>query len=353
MGAAVCRIRVVKLLSLECAVPAQGMTQKELLSALRGCSAWSTLREGSRELLTRVLSGDSGIGRRYFARCDLEELGKADGGKLAEIFELEAPALASEAVGRALSSAGVFAEELDALLVCTCTGYLCPGVSGHVAQRLGLRADVMLVDLVGQGCGAALPLLATAEGLLAAGAQSVACVAVEVSSAAFYLDDDAGVLVSLCLFGDGAAACVCTKTRKQADALVELSDFRQLHWPEQREELRFVNSGGKLRNVLRPSVPDLVADAVAKLLPELAQESSHSALLAHSGGRKVIEALETRFPGVDLSASKSVLRNFGNMSSPSVLFVLRKWLDYGGNRSAWLASYGAGFTAFACRARKV
>src|SRR5690606_794520 len=124
-------------------------------------------------------------------------------------YEREAPKLAARALQDALDEAEVRAEELDALIVCTCTGYLCPGVSSHVAERCGLGSTVQLLDLSGLGCGAALPMLRTARAYLhGGGARIVAWVAVEICSAAFYLDDDPGVLISACLFGDGASASV-------------------------------------------------------------------------------------------------------------------------------------------------
>ena len=120
-------------------------------------------------------------------------------------IRVEAPRLAARALDAALTQARLVAGQVDALLICTCTGYLCPGVTSYVAEQLGLRADAFLQDLVGLGCGAAIPCLRAADAMLAAQpAAVVACVAVEVCSAAFYLDDDPGVLVSACLFGDGA-----------------------------------------------------------------------------------------------------------------------------------------------------
>jgi alkylresorcinol/alkylpyrone synthase len=92
-------------------------------------------------------------------------------------------------------------------VISTCTGYLCPGLSSYAIESLGLRRDVLAFDLVGQGCAAAMPNWRLADSLLAAGAcEHVLSVCVEVSSAAMYLDDDPGVLVSACLFGDGAGA---------------------------------------------------------------------------------------------------------------------------------------------------
>ena len=94
---------------------------------------------------------------------------------------------------RAGRGAGSRPAQIDAVVVSTCTGYLCPGLSGYVVERLGLRADVQAYDLVGQGCAAALPNLQLGRSLLGSGAaEHVLSVCVEVSSAAMYLDDDPG-----------------------------------------------------------------------------------------------------------------------------------------------------------------
>ena len=127
-------------------------------------------------------------------------------------FAEHAPALAARAAEQALADAHTNPTEIDALLVSTCTGYLCPGISNYVIERLGLRPDLLALDLVGHGCGAALPNLRTAEALLNSGrCQRALSVCVEVCSAALYVDDDLGVLISACIFGDGAGAAVLGK----------------------------------------------------------------------------------------------------------------------------------------------
>mgnify|MGYP000293507068 CR=1 FL=1 len=87
--------------------------------------------------------------------------------QLNEYFERESTLLASDALRGALAAAGLNASELDAVFLCTCTGYLCPGVSSHVAENIGLRDDVFLCDMVGLGCGAAIPTMRAAQGFLA------------------------------------------------------------------------------------------------------------------------------------------------------------------------------------------
>src|SRR5207244_10626509 len=154
--------------------------------------------------------------------------------------------------------------QIDALIISTCTGYLCPGLSSYVAERLGLRADSLGLDLVGQGCGAALPNLRAAEALLTAQrARHVLSVCVEVCSAAFYIDDDPGVLISACLFGDGAAAALLTAAPREARRRVQWQGGWSLNAPQHRDALRFEARGGMLRNVLTPQVPALAGKPAA------------------------------------------------------------------------------------------
>jgi alkylresorcinol/alkylpyrone synthase len=223
-----------------------------------------------------------------------------------------------------VTQAGLVAGQVDALLICTCTGYLCPGVTSYVAEQLGLRTDAFLQDLVGLGCGAAIPSLRAAEAILAAQpAAVVACVAAEVCSAAFYLDDDPGVLVSACLFGDGAAATIWRDTPGPRG--LRCHSFTTLHQPANRDRIRFEMRQGKLRNLLHPSVPALAAAAVGQLLTGERTRSGGrpiSRIIAHVGGRDVLDAIEQTCAGYDLTASRQVLRECGNLSSPSVLFAL-------------------------------
>lgn len=330
--------------SIATALPPHRYSQPQCLDALRQAGLLENLRPGSGALLEKVLAnGGSGIDSRHFCLPDIAPVIGRGAQELNEFFEREAPRLAAAALGPALEKAGLRATDLDALLVCTCTGYLCPGITSHVAEMLGLRSDAYLQDLVGLGCGAAVPMLRGAEGLVASGMR-VATVAVEVCSAAFFADDDPGVLISLCLFGDGAAAAVWSG--EPGEGRWRAGNFSTVHRPEQREKIRFVNAGGKLRNKLDRAVPGLAAEAVKELYDQLDEKPDR--VLAHSGGRDVIEALEGVLPH-PLKETREVLAECGNMSSPSVLFALEKALaSENGDSRWWLTAFGAGFAAHAC-----
>lgn len=332
--------------SISTAVPPHRYTQPECLAALRETPAYAALRPRSQALMEKILgNGVSGIATRSFCLPEIAPGVGRSAQELNETFEREAPLLAANALAPALEKAGISAAELDALFICTCTGYLCPGVTSHVAEKIGLRETAYLQDLVGLGCGAAIPMLRSAAGFLAAhpGAK-VATVAVEVCSAAFFADDDPGVLISLCLFGDGAAAAVWSD--QPGEGKWQAGHFTTIHKPEQREKIRFVNAGGKLRNQLDKAVPGLAAQAVAELYAKRQEEPDR--ILTHSGGRDVIDALEGVLPQ-SLSETREVLREHGNMSSPSVLFALDRALaSANGDRRMWLTAFGAGFAAHAC-----
>jgi len=338
------------LQSLATAVPPDTYTQPECWGIAERSGARSRLKKRSMLILHNILLGDNGIAKRHFAMPEIDRVFDRTPDELNRAFRTAAPGLAGNALSEALRRAGLRPDALDALLICTCTGYLCPGLTSYVAEDLGIRHNAVLHDLVGLGCGAAIPTLRAASHLLAArpGA-TVACVAVEICSAAFYLDDDPGVLISACLFSDGAAATIWRST--PGPSMIRAFDFESLHLPAARDKLRFEQRNGKLRNLLHRSVPELAADAVGRLWRERGPRPV-SRVVAHPGGRDVLEAMEPVVAPYPLDACARTLRDYGNMSSPSVLFALEETLKEASPGSAgdfWLVSFGAGFSAHSCR----
>jgi predicted naringenin-chalcone synthase len=337
--------------ALATAVPPAAFTQASCWDIIDRSPAKTRLHNRSRLILHGILCGDHGIHRRHFAAPDIEHIFDRSADELHSLFRAEAPRLSTQALARALTQAGIDSRELDALLICTCTGYLCPGLTSYVAEQLGLRPNAMLQDLVGLGCGAALPTLRAASHLLAAHPQAtVACLAVEICSAAFYLDDDPGVLISACLFSDGAAASVWRAVPGPLG--LEAFGFDTHHHPADRDKLRFEQRDGKLRNLLDRTVPQLAAGAVDRLWTRRGPRPV-ARVIAHPGGRDVLQALTPVVAPHSLEASATVLREHGNMSSPSVLFALEHTLgrtppDFA-TGDCWLVSFGAGFSAHSCR----
>ena len=301
-----------------------------------------------------VLARDNGIEARHLAVDSLDEVFSIDPDTLHARFAAHAPALASQAAERALADAGNTAGDIDGVIVSTCTGYLCPGLSSYVAEALGLRADVQALDLVGQGCGAALPNMRMGGALIASGScQRVLSVCVEVSSAAMYLDNDPGVLISACLFGDGAGAAVLSASPNPGRRRIEWKRAGTVLDPTARQELRFEQRGGLLRNILTRAVPKLAAHHAHSVLYDVLdaeglKPADIDGWIWHAGGRDVLAALRDRLDlsEDDVRHSAAMLREYGNLSSAFVYFVLQAALadDAPGGRW-WLASFGAGFTS--------
>jgi len=336
------------------ACPDQRYTKSDCWKAFVNSPWIERLDRKARMLAERVLLRDNGIEARRLSVKSLQEVFAIDSATLHARFLASAPALATDAAKRALADANILATDIDGVIISTCTGYLCPGLSSYVSEALELRADVQAFDLVGQGCGAALPNMRIADALLASGrCTRVLSICVEVCSAAMYLDNDPGVLISACLFGDGAGAVVLSTQPHRNKRRLRWKTALSLIGPSERDALRFEQRDGLLRNVLTVAVPQLAAKYAQQVLQTvLATEGIDKSDIAgwiwHAGGRDVLAALRERIGLTieDLAYSASVLREYGNLSSAFVYFVLEKALkDNARGGRWWLASFGAGFSS--------
>ncbi len=333
--------------------PPQRWTQMQCWDALVESACLPALNSRSQAILRKVLRGNNGICSRHLAFDHLSEAFDLDPDVLDARFAKHAPAVAAGAAQHALADAGASAAEIDAIIVSTCTGYLCPGLSSYVTERLGLPTNILALDLVGQGCGAAIPNMRTAEALIASGrARTVLSVCVEICSAAMYLDDDPGVLISACLFGDGAGAAVLTADPIPGRRRIEWKSAGTLMNAADRDELRFERRRGMLRNILTTAVPSIAATHVDQVLSEaLAREqlsqNDITGWILHAGGREILAAIRQRLDLTEEQTrwSAAILRDYGNVSSPCVYFVLRAALDEQAPGGPWwMSSFGAGFS---------
>lgn len=335
------------------AAPSRRYAKAECLTAFERSDWFARLDARAHHVARSVLQRDNGIDFRHLAVDNLAEVFVIDPDTLHQRFLTHAPRLATEAARAALLQAGLPPEAFGAVVVSTCTGYLCPGLSGYVIEGLGLRSDVLAFDLVGQGCAAALPNMQLGRALLASGqCEQVLSVCVEVSSAAMYLDNDAGVLVSACLFGDGAGAAVLSQQPQPGTRVIRWIDSASLINPAHRQALMFEARQGLLRNVLTRAVPQLAANAAKQvfenvLTPAGLGVSDVNAWILHAGGRDVLLALERAFllDGDALRYSAAMLQQYGNLSSAFVYFVLQAAVvDKAPGGWWWLSSFGAGFS---------
>lgn len=261
--------------------------------------------------------------------------------------------IARQAAERCLEKAGLAAAEVDCILVCSCTGYLCPDLATILVKEMGLPSRVQRGSLLGLGCAGALPTLQRAyDHACAYPDHNVLAVAVEICSAAYYIDDTIETLVGNAICADGAAACLVSC---RAEAGPRLAGFASVIDPSCQSSVGFGHRQGRLRIVLAPTIRDLAPPIVDRALNELLppRKIERGAIrhwVMHPGGRRVIDRVQQALglTDADVAVSRRVLRNYGNMSSPTVLFVLNELMQNGAVQAGDLGvmlALGPGFAA--------
>ncbi len=211
---------------------------------------------------------------------------------------------------------------------------------------------------MGMGCGAAIPNLQCAAAVSRSEGMPVLSVAVEICSATLFLGPEPELVVSNSIFGDGASAAVVAGNCQKTDGgLVKIIDFESGIFPKFREELCYRTEQGKLRNFLTKRVPIIGAKTVGEVTNCLLDRHKISIKdidfwAVHPGGTAVLEQVEEKL-GITkqhLRFSYDIFKNYGNMSSPSVMFVLKTIIEKARPRpgqNALLLSFGAGFSSHA------
>ena len=339
----------VKLLSLSTALPPHRVTQDQAKALGR------ELFSGRKALFDR-LSGvfdNAGIHERAIV-APPEWYAAEQGWESRNALYLEAAErLFEEAALLALRRANLTPDQIDGVVTVSTTGIATPSLEARVGPRIGLRGDVRRVPVFGLGCAGGVSGLALAARLAAAEpGKRFLFVTVETCSISIRLDtDDPAALVATALFGDGAAAAVVS-TEGEGLGLITAAGERQ--WPDTLGIMGWRVEDPGLAVVFDRAIPPFVtkelAGAVDGILADMGlARSDIDRLCSHPGGAKVITAIEEAMdlPEGSLDLEREVLRDHGNMSAPTVLFVLERLLARGLPARTLLTAFGPGFTCAA------
>ncbi len=294
---------------------------------------------------------------RFYANTpDLEPFPGVEA-RMALYREFAAP-LAEEAVRTALEHAGLDARELDHVITVSCTGMYAPGLDIDLVERLGLDGSTRRTCVNFMGCYAAFNGLKVADAIVQANPRArVAVVCVELCTLHFQKLPTMDHIVANSLFADGAAVAIVEGAPRPGRINLALDAFHAELAPDSRGHMAWnIGDTGFLMTLSR-YVADLVEGGIGALTESLLSRAEiHRSAIGHwaihPGGRRILDAcrMELGLDEADLQHSRSVLRDYGNMSSATILFVLERLLEDLRRRDAadgervFAAAFGPGLT---------
>lgn len=281
----------------------------------------------------------------------------ADFGEKTRAYARHALALAEDAAEKALTEAGLRADQIDAVVSVSSTGIATPSLEARLANRLGFRADMRRLPIFGLGCAGGVLGLSRAVALARERPGTrVLLVVVELCSLAFRFDRlTKSNLVATAIFSDGAAAAVLSSgsgSGSAPTAAVRLGGSGEHLWPDTLNVMGWDVDAGGFDVIFHRKIPELVQTDYGPALEQFlaSKNLTHGdidAFCSHPGGPKVLDELE-RVYGLDpggMVAERKVLHDFGNMSAPTAFFVLSELLASGTHGTVLMSALGPGFTA--------
>ena len=294
------------------------------------------------------------VARRYAVMAPGEVFTATSFEEKNDIYTREVITLGEKVLQKALQKAGWEPQSLDYIITVSCTGIMIPSLDAYLINNLRLRQDIIRLPVTEMGCAAGVSGIIYANNFLKSNPNKrAAVIAVETPTTTFQLHDySMPNVVSAAIFGDGAACCLLSSY--EGDIGPKIMDTRMYHFYDAEHMMGFRLTNNGLKMVLDISVPDTIAAHFERIINPflsdnglMVNEVEH--LIFHPGGKKIIATVEELFSalGKNINETKEVLRNYGNMSSATVLYVLEQVMD---NKPAkgdkgLMLSFGPGFSA--------
>jgi alkylresorcinol/alkylpyrone synthase len=321
------------IMSVGTAFPGPKLSQSELLKEL--ANAWgNSVTDREKALLDR-LAKSAGVQSKHLAMKPEDYSRTPSFTDRNRVFQKQAESLGQKAVGNALNEASMKAIDLEAIFFTTVTGLAVPSIDSLVAANLGMREDIKRIPMFGLGCVAGAAGLARVHDYLKAWPkQAAVLLSVELCSLTLQLDDlSPESIVASALFGDGSAAVVCVgddHPLAKKSKLKTITSCSRLY-PNSKHIMGWDVGSHGFKILLDPGVPQIVetyfADDVRKFLGENGLTvSGIKSWVSHPGGPKVLKAIESclGLGPEELAVSREQLAELGNLSSASVLNILKE-----------------------------
>lgn len=336
-----------RILTVATAVPPYELGQADVMRRIE-----LALGPRSREIVRLLpMFGNTGIERRYSC-VPIEWYERLhEWPERNQVYLDSALDLLEKATRRALERAHRLPEDIDAIVAVSTTGIATPSLDALLMERMGLRRTVQRLPIFGLGCaGGAIGLARAAAIARTQPGALVLFLVVELCALCFRRDDfSKSNIVATALFGDGAAAALITS---DCDG-PKIAGSGEYTWPDSLDVMGWEVTGEGLKAIFSRDIPELVTTKLHDVAVDFLAESGLTlsdvdAFICHPGGAKVLDALEVAFEleSGSLEAARTVLRDYGNMSAATVMFVLERAI---GNGKPWkralVSALGPGFTA--------
>ena len=271
-----------------------------------------------------------------------------------DIYSREVIILGEQVLQKALEKANWNPETLDYIITVSCTGIMIPSLDAYLVNKMKLRQDIVRLPVTEMGCAAGISGIIYAKNFLKANpGKRAAVIAVESPTATFQLDDfSMPNIVSAAIFGDGAACCLLSSYEE--DSGPEILDEEMYHFYDAEHMMGFKLTNNGLKMVLDIEVPETIASHFEDIIHPFLQKNNLKIenidhMIFHPGGKKIISKVESLFSelGKNINSTKEVLKQYGNMSSVTVLYVLEQIMDENpqAGEKGLMLSFGPGFSA--------
>lgn len=297
---------------------------------------------------------NAGVEKRYSIMGPEEVFANTSFEEKNDLYVKECTKLAEQSLKKALDKAGWKARDLDYIITVSCTGIMIPSVDACLVNRLKMKQNIVRLPVTEMGCAAGVSGIIYAKNFLKANpGKKAAVVAVESPTATFQLTDfSMANIVSAAIFGDGAASILLSSCPDDEGPEIIADEMYHFYDAEYMMGFRLTNTG--LQMILDETVPETISEHFPKIVyPFLERNNTDISkinhLIFHPGGRKILQTVEELFGtlGKNIDDTREVLKQYGNMSSVTVLYVLERFLDKNISKGdmGLMLSFGPGFSA--------
>lgn len=341
----------VKIKTIARSLPAYSRTTEEIIPFLEG---WLSGQEDRFIRKVKKIFENAMVDKRYSIMSPEEVFSNISFEERNDIYIRESIRLGTDCLKLALEKADWSAADLDYIITVSCTGMMIPSMDAYLINNLKLRQDIVRLPVTEMGCAAGISGMIYARNFLQANpGKRAAVIAVESPTATFQLNDfSMANIVSAAIFGDGAACVLLSSDPRDEGPEIIADEMYHFYDATQLMGFRLQNTG--LTMVLDVEVPEQIALHFSQIIhPFLAKQGLSIAeidhLIFHPGGKKIIQIVEELFSqsGKNINETKEVLRQYGNMSSVTVLYVLARFMDTRPKKGEFglMLSFGPGFSA--------